>query len=198
MKEKSNVGAIVAGSVLIFFGMLTLFGQMFRGLHLMNYLWPVSIIGLGGLFFLGMFLGGKSVAGLAIPGSILSVLGLMMFYQNLSGHWESWAYGWTVILMAVGLGIFIMGLWSQDEDSRKNGLNVLKIGAILFFIFGAFFEVLIFSSLPPVVRNVAFPLVLIALGIFLVLFRSGILGRRRPEAVAEVVQAPVFDNSKPQ
>jgi len=62
-----------------------------------------------------MFAGGKSLAGLAIPGTIIGGLGLMMFLQNLTGYWESWSYSWTVMLVLVGLGIFIMGLYSETN-----------------------------------------------------------------------------------
>jgi len=197
MNEKNNTGTIIAGCILIFCGVLALFGYIFKGLHLMGYVWPISIIGLGGLFFLGMFFGGKSSAGLAVPGSIISVLGLMMFYMNLTHHWESWAYAWTIILVAVGLGVFIMGLWSQDENQKKSGLNVIKVGAVLFVLFGAFFELLIFSSLPAVVRNLGFPLVLIAVGVFLLVARSGLFGRHRPEVVAET-NTPIDTGTAPQ
>ena len=99
-------------------------------------------------FFVGMFAGGKSMAGLAIPGAIISGLGLMMFIQNLTGYWESWAYSWTIILVLVGLGIFIMGLYTEDMHRRQAGLRVMKVGAILFIIFGGFFE-LIFNAFRP-------------------------------------------------
>ena len=53
----------------------------------------------------------------------------------------------------------------------------MKAGAILFVIFGAFFE-MIFSSF----NNMIFPILLIGLGIYLVLTRSGLLGRRKVDA----------------
>jgi hypothetical protein len=110
MSVKRNSGSLIAGTILIVLGLLSLAGQVFRGFTFWGYLWPFIIIAFGGLFFVGMFAGGKSLAGLAIPGSIICGLGIMMFLQNLTGYWESWSYSWTVILVLVGLGIFIMGL----------------------------------------------------------------------------------------
>ena len=149
MTIKRNSGALVAGSILIVLGLLSLVGQVFRGFPFWSYLWPLIIIGFGGLFFVGMFAGGKSLAGLAIPGSIISGIGLMMFVQNLTGYWESWAYGWTVILIAGRPGHLHHGRSiRRTQQRRQAGLRVMKVGAILFIIFGGFFE-LIFSAFRP-------------------------------------------------
>ncbi len=83
MSIKRNSGTLVAGAILIALGLLSLFGQLFRGFPFWSYLWPFIIIGFGGLFFVGMFAGGKSMAGLAIPGTIIAGIGVMMFFQNL-------------------------------------------------------------------------------------------------------------------
>jgi len=99
----------------------------------------------------------------------------MLFYQNITNHWESWAYGWTVILMSVGLGIYIMGVWGQNVTQRAAGLRVLRIGVIMFIIFGAFFELIFTSGMRFGLRSIIFPIALILLGLYLVLSRSGIL-----------------------
>ena len=182
MSSKRNSGALVAGSILILFGLLALFGQFFRGFSFWSYLWPVIIIGIGGLFFVGMFAGGKPMAGLAIPGSIIGGIGLMLFIQNLLGNWEGWSYSWAVILVLVGLGIFIMGLYTGDAQRRQAGLRVMKVGAILFIIFGGFFE-LIFSTFRPYgVQQYIFPVLLILLGVYLVITRSGWLPSKRSDS----------------
>jgi hypothetical protein len=182
MSIKRNSGTLVAGAVLIAIGLLSLFGQLFRGFPFWSYLWPFIIIGFGGLFFLGMFAGGKSMAGLAIPGTIISGIGLMMFFQNLFNHWESWSYGWTIILISVGLGIFIMGLYTGDAHRRQSGLKVMKVGAILFIIFGGFFEILIFGFQRNGIQSYVFPVLLVLLGVYLVITRSGLLPSRRPDS----------------
>jgi hypothetical protein len=173
--NRSNVGALVGGSVLIALGLLTLAGQIFTGIDFWGTIWPFFVIGIGALFFVGMFAGGKSAAGLAIPGSIITCIGLILFLQNLFGHWESWSYGWTVIIMSVGLGIFIMGWYTDDLSQRRSGLGVVKVGAILFVIFGAFFE-MIFNSFA--FSKYLLPLILILLGIYLVVSRLGLPARR--------------------
>ncbi len=191
MSIKRNLGALIAGSILIVFGLLALLGNLLNGFDFWGTLWPFIIIAFGGLFFVGMFAGGKSVAGLAIPGSIIGGIGLMMLIQNLTHYWASWAYSWTVILILVGVGIFIMGVYSNDTYRRQSGLRVMKVGAILFIIFGGFFE-LIFSSLRlNGAGQYIFPALLILLGVYLVVSRSGLLPKK-----AEDVNSPIVNVSE--
>lgn len=190
MNNKRNTGTLVAGAVLIAFGLLALFGQLFRGFAFWNYLWPIIIIAFGALFFVGMLAGGKSVAGLAIPGTIIGGIGLMMFFQNLFNHWESWSYGWTVILFLVGLGIFIMGLYAGNEANRQSGIKLMKIGAILFIIFGAFFELIFSASHPQGLQQYIFPALLVVLGVYLVVTRSGSFRSRKLDSNEQPVVIP--------
>lgn len=181
--NRSNAGALIGGALLIAFGLLSLAGQFIRGVN-WGLLWPFVIIGIGALFFVAMFAGGKSAAGFAMPGSIVGGIGLVLLFQNLTRHWESMAYFWTLIILFVGAGIYIMGWYGENEGQRKSGAGVMKVGFILFIIFGAFFES-IFSSF----SNMIFPILLILLGGYLVISRSGLLGRRRDseaEAAAHV------------
>jgi hypothetical protein len=179
--QRSNAGTLIGGALLIGLGVLALFGQIFRDFHFWSYIWPFVIIGCGIMFFVGMFAGGKSLAGLAIPGSIITVSGLMLLFQNFTGHWSSWSYGWTITLASVGLGIFIMGAYQGDESRRQAGLKVLKIAAVLFIVFGAFFELLL-SPFGLTGGRYAFPILLILLGGYLVVSRSGLLSGRKPES----------------
>jgi hypothetical protein len=182
MSFKRNPGALIVGSILIAFGLLALFGEIFKGFSFWSYVWPFFLIAFGGLFFAGMFLGGKSVSGLAIPGTIIAMIGLMSLVQVLTHHFESWAYGWTVILFSVGLGIFIMGLYTGEEGRRQAGIKVMKVGAILFIIFGGFFELILNAFRPFGLSQIVFPALLILLGLYLVLTRSGLLSFRKKDA----------------
>lgn len=172
--NRSNTGGLIAGTILILFGLMALASQVFRFVD-WGFLWPFAIIGFGALFFIAMFAGGKGAAAFAIPGSIISGIGLVLLFQNLTDRWESMSYFWTLIVMFVGVGIYIMGWYGGDENQRRSGWGVMKVGFILFIIFGAFFEILIFSSF----NNIVFPVLLILLGAYLVLSRSGLFGARR-------------------
>lgn len=173
--NRSNAGSLVAGAILILFGLLALAGQIIPVLD-WGALWPFLIIGFGALFFVAMFAGGKQTAAFAIPGSIISGIGLILLFQNITGHWESMSYFWTLIIMFVGMGIYLMGWYGGDANQRRSGFGVMKVGFILFIIFGAFFE-MIFSRF----SNLVFPVLLILLGLYLVLSRSGLFGRKKIE-----------------
>lgn len=165
-----NPWALMGGSLLILFGALALLAQVSGRFNFWSNFWPLIIVGVGMAFYAGMTAGGKSAALLAIPGSIFVGIGLLMFLQNLTNHWESWAYGCTVILISVGLGIYIMGRWSEEKSQQESGKQVMRIGAVLFIVFGAFFEMIFNSS---EVAQYLFPVLLILLGVYLVVARSG-------------------------
>jgi hypothetical protein len=158
-------------------GALALFERLFEGTRFWGMLWPFIIIGFGALFFVGMFLLGKSFAWMAIPGSIIAANGLMLFLQNLTGRWETWSYSWTVILMSIGVGIYIMGAWQGDASRRRAGLKLFEVGAVMFVIFGAFFEIIFSLGAPEGLRGYVFPVALLLLGSYLVVKRSGLFTR---------------------
>jgi hypothetical protein len=182
--NRLNAGSLVAGAILIVFGLLALAGQLFPIIN-WGFIWPLTIVGLGALFFLAMVASGKQAAALAIPGSIISGIGLILLFQNITGHWESMSYFWALIILFVGFGIYTMGWYGGDINQQRSGL-VMKVGFVLFLIFGVFFE-LIFSSF----GNLVFPVLLILLGLYLVLSRSGLSGFR-PKKIEEH-----SDNSTP-
>src|SRR5512143_2606769 len=184
-ENKSNA-PLVGGTLLIAFGLLALLSQVFRDVVNWSSLWPIVIIIFGCLFFAGMFLGGRHVSGLAIPGTIIAGIGLMLLYQNYTGHWESWAYSWALIVLFVGLGIFLAGLYGGDGGQRSAGLNVMKIGFILFVIFGAFFEMIFSADRTLGARGLLFPSLLVLLGLYLVVRRLGLFERRD----ADVIEPP--------
>ena len=193
MNSQRNTGSLIGGSLLILFGVLAMLGKIFQSYDFWGTFWPFFVIGIGLLFFVGMFAGGRSVSGLAVPGTIISTIGLMLFYQNITSHWESWSYGWTVILMSVGLGIFIMGIWGQNESQRAAGLRVARLGLILFVIFGSFFELIFTSGMPFGLRSIVFPAALILLGLYLVINRSGLLPGRSENTSSNSIENTLED-----
>lgn len=179
--DRSNSAALVGGTLLIAFGLLSLAGQIFRNVVNWSYLWPFTVIIFGGLFFAGMFLGGKQVSGLAIPGSIITGIGLLLLYQNLTSQWESWSYGWTCIVFFVGVGLYLSGLYSDNERQKRAGGKVMRTGFILFIIFGAFFEMIFSIDHFSGIRGLIFPALMILLGGYLIVRRLTLSNGRKPE-----------------
>ena len=171
--RRSNTGGLVGGSILIGLGALFLLAQFF-GFAAWAYVWPLAIVGMGILFFVGMLAGGKSAGGLAVPGTILSAIGLVLLFQNVTGRWETWSYGWTIIILSVGVGLFIAGAWSGNPDQRQSGVRVAEIGFVMFVLFGAFFELVLGGFDGSRLQQAIFPALLILVGLFLVVRRSGL------------------------
>ena len=180
MQTNRNAGGLIGGAVLIAIGLLSLAGRIFDSFD-WGFVWPFVVIGVGAIFFVAMLAGGKQTAAFAIPGSIVGGIGLVLLFQNITQHWESMSYFWTVIIMFVGVGIYIMGLYGGDAGQKQSGARVIKIGLILFVIFGTFFE-MIFSSF----GNMLFPILLILLGGYLVLSRSGLFGGKKDDSVDSI------------
>ena len=194
--NRSNSGALIGGSLLIAFGLLAALQQIFRDVFTWSLLWPIIVIVFGGMFFAGMFAGGRSVSGLAIPGSIITGIGLLLFYQNLTGHWESWSYGWALIVLFVGVGIYIMGLYAGDSGQKAAGKSVIRVGFILFVIFGAFFELIFSGGSAFGMRNLLFPILLIVLGAYLIVTRLGLFSGGRSEMDMPASTSEPKDNNK--
>jgi hypothetical protein len=138
-----NRGSLVGGLVLVLVGLFLLVLQLAPAMT--NFLrleltWPFIIIGIGVLFFVGILVWGRSSAGLAVPGSIVTGIGLLLLYQNWSGNWESWAYAWALIPGMVGVGAILTGLIEGKSASRavSAGGGLILISLILFVVFGFF------------------------------------------------------------
>ena len=168
MENSRNPGALIGGAFLLGIGILSLLGEVFGGSNFWGNFWPFIVIGIGVMFYVGMFAGGKSLSGLAIPGTIVTMIGLILFYQTISNHWESWSYAWTMILVSVGLGIYIMGWYGEDASQRDSGKGVMRVGLIMFVLFGGFFELIFTSGREFNLRGAFFPAALILLGIYII------------------------------
>jgi len=180
-RDRTGSGNMVAGAILIGLGVLLLLGQTLN-IDLGHYLWPLFILVPGLAFFLGMLLGGRSTAGLAIPGSVITTIGLILLYQNTFNQFQTWAYAWALIPTAVGLGLVVQGFWSEQPRLIDSGRNLARIGLVLFVAFGAFFELLLNLSGFGLRSQWTWPLLLIALGVFLLMGRS----RSAPSRVSQL------------
>jgi hypothetical protein len=174
MPQGQSRSTLIIGLALIGLGVLFLLQQFFD-LRIWDWLWPLVIMAFGGLFFAGMAAGGRGTGAgaLAIPGSIITGIGLMMFVMNLTDRWEAWAYAWGLIVAFVGVGLAINGWWSGQPGLRRSGWALARTGLFLFLVFGAFFELLIFGSADA--GNWLWPVILIGLGLWLLVRRSGLV-----------------------
>jgi hypothetical protein len=138
--ERSTKTSLTFGIILILLGALFLVFQLFPQLGQWikwSTGWPLIIVGVGLVFLVSAVLSGAS--GLAIPGSIIGGVGGLMWWQNMTGNWNSWAYAWALIPGFVGVGIILNGLLSgRVRDALTGGGWLIMISLIMFFIFGSF------------------------------------------------------------
>ena len=142
--QRSNVGYLVLGLVLIGIGGLWLLGVL-TGIDFGHYLWPFFIIVPGALLLFMAATGrGQAGPGLMIAGAVITMTGLLLFFQNVTGLWASWAYAWALVgPTAVGAGLMADGMLRDRPNQVKSGRGLVLIGLILFLAFGAFFELII-------------------------------------------------------
>jgi hypothetical protein len=137
--EESRRSALVGGIVLILLGILFLAGQIIPGLWdwVGPLSWPLIVVGVG-VFLLLIGLA-SNAPGMAVPACIVGGIGLLLYWQNATGNWESWAYAWTLIPGFVGVGTLLMGLWTGQWKTIRGGLWSVLVSLILFVIFSSFF-----------------------------------------------------------
>ena len=175
---RRNGTGIALGVVLVVVGLFYLVVQV-ASVDLSSFGWPLLVIIPGvTLLIVGMLSLGT---GAAIPGGILTMVGLVLAYQNSSGHWTSWAYAWALVAPGgVGLGLFLQGLRERNSNLIKQGRTLMFIAALIFMVGFVFFEsILNISGIndEPVVKA-ALPALFIVIGILL-LARSISNSRRR-------------------
>ncbi|MFW5714620.1 MAG: hypothetical protein ACOCYU_08115 [Brevefilum sp.] len=135
--DRNRRNSIIGGIILILLGLLFLANELLP--HTFTFWdWPFIIVGLGVIFLLWAVLAG--IGGLAVPGTILAGIGGILYYQNITGDWESWSYIWALIPGFVGLGVIISGIIDGNlKEAFTGGLTLLAISGILFFAFGSAF-----------------------------------------------------------
>lgn len=167
-KRQEADANVLWAALLIGAGVLLLAAQF--GVRWGALLWPLWIIVPGvALLLLGYTVGRAAAEPLVVLGSIVSSTGLLLFYANASGHWASWAYLWALIApTSIGLGLWLLGQIRQRSDLVKSGGVMVRVGLILFVVFGAFFELVIGVSGLGLGRY-AWPILLIGLGVLFVI-----------------------------
>lgn len=135
-----------------------------------GWLWPLFILVPGVALLVAAALGGASVSALFVPGSVVTTLGIIFFFQNATDYFESWVYVWALLPAAVGVGLLLYGQRSGNLELVKTGRRLAGVFTLIFLVGILFFEGFIFNN----VMNTWFfrtglPLLCIAGGAFLLL-----------------------------
>jgi hypothetical protein len=135
---RRNRSTLILGILMILIGIWLVVSRQVPVLQQwldVEFSWPMWTIGAGILIFIiGLLIGAP---GMAIPASIVTGIGCILYYQNVNADFASWSYMWALIPGFVGVGLILAGL--LGEDTRRNissGINLIVISVVLFLIFG--------------------------------------------------------------
>ncbi|MDA1329895.1 MAG: hypothetical protein DWG76_02970 [Chloroflexi bacterium] len=183
-QRRSN---LVVGLLLVIIGGLFLASRFFPQLgqfFTLDFDWPLYVIGVGLIFFVLSALAGAP--GLAIPGSIIAGIGSILYYQNTSGDFASWAYAWTLIPGFVGIGTIFTNLFEGNFlPGLREGLRLIGLSLLMFAIFGAFLG-------GPALLGDYWPVLLILAGVWMVV--RGLLRPGRGPRVEVIQPKPDADD----
>lgn len=176
-------GTAALGLILVVVGVVFLVSQWAQ-LDWGAAAWPFYVMA-PGLVMLAFGLTQPRGEGLTIGGSIVTMVGLVLLYQNVTGHWESWAYAWALVAPGgSGIGMLLYGTRSGNAKRAREGFWQVVTGLAIFAVGFVFFEGVIGISgdrwnLP----EWALPAIVIGLGV-LVLVRALFSGRRAEDDAA--------------
>jgi hypothetical protein len=184
---------LIVGGLLIVVGIVLLAAQL-AGLDLGTYLgnlgWPAFVIVPGvALLAIGLVLRDEPGIGLSAAGGIVTTVGLLLWYQDATDHWSSWAYAWALVGPAApGAAMALWGILHLRAGVLRAGLSMLVVGVVLFLVLFGFFEGILNiggnRGVAPYGRQ-ALPVALIALGVLIVLSRLWPRRAPRQESVAD-------------
>lgn len=163
MKQR-NMGI---GIGLVVLGLIFLIGPT---LNLQAFGWPFFVIIPGVVLLFVAFTSSVGNGSLAVPGSIVTVTGLILLVLNITGRMDAWAYAWALVMAGAGAGTYLYGHISNSESLQKAGRRGALAGLALFVVFGLVFELFIFGTFSAVLRWVI-PIALLAAGAF-ILYRG--------------------------
>jgi len=134
-------GTIALGVALLAIGGLALLGRALS-IDILGLGWPLFVLIPGILLFVaGLSVGGRAGLAMAIPGGIVSMVGVVLSVQAATGLWATWAYAWALVAPGgVGLAFVLYGVLTGQPDVARDGVPILLTGLGLFVAFGLFFE----------------------------------------------------------
>jgi hypothetical protein len=126
------------------------------------------VIGLG-LFWLVQALLLRSPA-LIVPACVVTGVGALLTWQNVTGNWGSWSWAWALIPGFAGVGRLLSGLAEGKIGSALTEGGVLIVAsAVLLTVFGSMMG-------GPRLLGDYWPVLIILLGVVFVL--KALLGTR--------------------
>ncbi len=137
--RSGSPGAAVLGGILIVLGLIFFVGNQLN-IDIGEATWPLYVIA-PGIALVTLGLTQRHGSGLTIFGSIVTMVGLVLLYQNATNHFESWAYAWALVGPGgSGIGMLLYGTRSGDRKMARDGFWMILIAAAIFAVGLLFFE----------------------------------------------------------
>jgi hypothetical protein len=162
--------ALVFGVLLVGVGALLLLTRL-TDISLGGDAWPLWLVVPGVACLVASFaLPRGQGLGLAIAGAIVLTVGLILWVQETTDAYATWAYAWALVApTAPGVGTFLYGAVKGDGELVRSGLRSTVVGLALFAGFALFFEGVIGLSGEPVAAvGDVLPFAVIGIGVLLV------------------------------
>ena len=123
------------GVLLIVMGVLFFVGQAV-GFDLGPFGWPFFVIIPGlALSGVGLAAGGPTGERITPLGAAVTMVGVILLYQNTVDHFESWAYTWALVFpTSTGLGQIVYGSLKGRKEMVTTGGRSALIGTALFVV----------------------------------------------------------------
>jgi hypothetical protein len=137
--RSGSPGAAVLGGILIVLG-LVFFASQQLNIDIGAATWPLYVIA-PGLAMVAFGLTQRRGSGLTITGSIVTMVGLVLLYQNATDRFESWAYAWALVGPGgSGIGMLLYGTRSGDNKMARDGFFAILTALGIFAAGFVFFE----------------------------------------------------------
>jgi hypothetical protein len=168
-KRSGSPGALVLGAILIVLGLIFLVGQWLN-IDISKATWPFYVIA-PGVALAALGLTQRRGSGLTIAGSVVTMIGLVLLYQNATDRFESWAYAWALVGPGgSGIGMLLYGTRSGDGKMAREGFFAILTALGIFAVGLVFFEGIIgISGKPWALQPWVLPAAVIVLGVVLLL-----------------------------
>ncbi len=173
-------GSLALGAALVILGGIFILAQLFD-IDVGRFAWPVFVIVPGVLLFIfGVALERTLGEVVAAIGSMVTMTGLLLWYQNTFNRFESWAYAWALIVpTSIGLGRMVYGSLKGNQATVQAGRRLAIIGGVIFLGGAIFFELLIgLSGIS--LGGYGWAILLVGLGAFFILRSLWPRGSTRP------------------
>ena len=183
-KRKGILVALVFGLLLIGLS-IVLFIERLLDTSILTYWWPLVLVAFGAAFILGLLMAPKGWAVLAIPGSVLITLGLILFYQLWFNLWGTWTYIWALLIVAFGVGIWIFNIQIKDRWLGIVGSILTGAGLLKYLLFGFIFEKLLHISESRIQATFLYIAIIVLTGVWIIL-TPWMFGKRKPKPAPEL------------